>query len=106
MMLNDFKDIKAWSQRTGILKSTLSSVTGYCVALIVKTLPKTIWRSVHNIQVRVTTRHPEETTWIDHWRGDVMRRVDGEKLYSGTTGILAAGTAPYYGGNLRLFPFA
>ena len=35
-----------------------------------------------------------------------MTRVDGENLYSGTTGILAAGTSPYYGGNLRLFPFA
>lgn len=35
-----------------------------------------------------------------------MRRVSGEQLYKGKTGILAAGTSPFYGGGLRLFPFA
>jgi hypothetical protein len=36
----------------------------------------------------------------------MVRRVEDCKLYLGTTGILAAGTSPYYGGGLRLFPFA
>jgi hypothetical protein len=36
----------------------------------------------------------------------MVRRVEDSELYSGTTGILAAGTSPYYGGGLRLFPFA
>lgn len=106
LMLNDFKQIKAWSKRTGVLTKVLSSVTGYCVALVVKTLPKCVLKGKHNIQVNVTTRHPEETTWIDHRRGDVMRRVTCGNLYEGTTGILAAGTSPFYGGGLRLFPFA
>jgi diacylglycerol kinase family enzyme len=107
LMLNDFKEIKKWSQRTGILKRTLGSVVGYCVALVVKTLPKTVWRGLHNINVTVTTNVPEETTWIDHRRGDVMRKVTPcGNLYQGMTGILAAGTSPFYGGGLRLFPFA
>jgi diacylglycerol kinase family enzyme len=111
LMLNDFKRIKAWSKRTGFLTRMLSSVAGYCVALIVKTLPKAT-RGKHNIQVKLTTRD-NSTLWVDHRRGDMVRRVvqeeeeDGELLlYSGTTGILAAGTSPYYGGGLRLFPFA
>jgi hypothetical protein len=107
LMLNDFKEIKNWSQRTGILKRTLGSVTGYCVALVIKTLPKCVFGGVHNINVTVTTKSPEDTTWIDHRRGDVMRRVTPcGNLYQGMTGILAAGTSPFYGGGLRLFPFA
>lgn len=130
-MLDDFKEIKAWSQRTGILTRVLSSVAGYCVALIVKTLPKTIAHSSHQVNVRVTTNRPSETLWVDHRRGDFVQRISCPTsttnasstppgcrtapgtsppaqtiLFEGETGILAAGTAPYYGGGLRLFPFA
>lgn len=111
LMLQDFQSIKKWAIRTKILTKTLSSVAGYCVALVVKTLPKCVTRNEHNIKVTVTTRDPD-TLWVDHRRGDVVQRVgkDGKKsdtvLYEGTTGILAAGTSPFYGGGLRLFPFA
>lgn len=113
-MLNDFKDVKAWSKRTGILTRVLSSVTGYCVALIVKTLPKTVTKSSHKVQVRLTTLDPDNTLWVDHRRGDFVRQCKKEQgsssnpglLFEGETGILAAGTVPYYGGGLRLFPFA
>jgi hypothetical protein len=114
-MLNDFKEIKAWSKKTGILTKFLSSVAGYCVALVVKTLPSAILGQ-HNIHVRVTTNDPE-TLWVDHRRGDFVQKCNSNKdannsnnrstlLYEGQTGILAAGTAPFYGGGLRLFPFA
>ena len=106
LMLNDFKRIKAWSIRTGFLTRTLSSVAGYCVALIVRTLPQTVWQGRHNIHVQVTTPHVNSTLWVDHRRGDVVRPVPHALLYDGITGILAAGTSPFYGGGLRLFPFA
>lgn len=34
--------------------------------------------------------------------------IDEERqlLFEGTTGIIAAGTTPYYGGGLKLFPFS
>merc|ERR1712150_107150 len=114
LMLNDFKSIKAWSTRTGFLTKTLSSVTGYCVALVVKTLPNCALYGKHNVKVKLSTKD-EETLWVDHRRGDMVQRVaadassnpDGKQLlYSGTTGVLAAGTSPFYGGGLRLFPFA
>lgn len=103
-MLNDFKEIKEWSQRTGVLKQVLSSVAGYCVALVCKTLPQTILRSSHKVHVRVTT--PEEAWWVDHRRGDFVQRTRDALLFEGETGIIAGSTVPYYGGRLRLFPFA
>jgi diacylglycerol kinase family enzyme len=135
LMLNDFKEIKAWSQsRSGLLHRILSSVAGYCVALVVKTLPKAM-RGHHNIHVTVqsldnnnddgddinhdstakssTSTNSEMTTsstlWVDHRRGDFARPLlptNRTLCFHGSTGILAAGTCPYYGGGLRLFPFA
>jgi Diacylglycerol kinase catalytic domain len=119
LMLNDFKALKAWSQRTGILKRALGSVTGYCVALVTMTLPQCVMQNKHKIRVKLTTRCKEETLWIDHRRGDFAQRVDADDtnnndgdrngitlLYEGAAGILAVGTSPFYGGGLRLFPFA
>jgi len=106
LMLNDFKRIKAWSIRTGFLTRMLSSVTGYVVALIVRTLPQSLFEGRHNIHVELSTRNVDTTLWVDHRRGDVVRPVRNSVLYKGMTGILAAGTSPFYGGGLRLFPFA
>lgn len=124
LLLQDFQRIKKWSIRTKMFTKTLSSVSGYCVALVLKTLPKCVARQEHNIAVKLTTRDPD-TLWVDHRRGDVVQKVgpssketdnnddrdnednkEGRLLYEGTTGILAAGTSPFYGGGLRLFPFA
>jgi hypothetical protein len=105
-MLNDYKELQSWSKQTGILKSFLSSVKGYCVALVLKTLPAAILKNRHNIQVKVTCPDPDNALWIDHRRGDFVQKVTNQTLYEGKTGILAAGTAPFYGGGLRLFPFA
>mmetsp|Transcript_8089 Transcript_8089/g.15411 ORF Transcript_8089/g.15411 Transcript_8089/m.15411 type:complete len:544 (-) Transcript_8089:86-1717(-) len=106
LMLNDFKRIKAWSIRTGFLTRMLSSVTGYVVALVVRTLPQSVFEGRHNIHVELSTRNINTTLWVDHRRGDVVRPVQNAVLYKGMTGILAAGTSPFYGGGLRLFPFA
>jgi len=150
LMLEDFKQVKAWSkspQRSwtpSFVKDMLSSVTGYCVALVTKTLPQALLHQTHKISVKVTTTD-EGTLWIDHRRGDFSElAVDGggglsveeegmEKegeeeldsnndgvttkkkkkkkkrqhlIYSGITGILAASTTPFYGGGMRLFPYA
>uniref|UniRef100_A0A6V2JB40 DAGKc domain-containing protein n=1 Tax=Ditylum brightwellii TaxID=49249 RepID=A0A6V2JB40_9STRA len=125
LMLDDFKSIKAWSRKTGFLTNQLSSVMGYCVALVVKTLPKTVIKGKHRIKVDLMTRDTE-ALFVDHRRGDVVLPVSSgigrsssgpssnkeekektaTKIFSGVTGILAAGTSPFYGGGLRLFPFA
>ncbi|KAL3942654.1 MAG: hypothetical protein SGARI_000194 [Bacillariaceae sp.] len=109
------------------LKDTvLGRVTGYTIALFAKTLPQCIDRNAHLMEVCISTDSPVKTHWIDHRRGDLMRPVVGAEndsgesdsdttdstddnttlLYQGQAGIVAAGTAPFYGGGLRLFPFA
>ena len=132
LMLHDFQQIKAWSKSTTLygpralpsfVKDALSSVAGYCVALVTKTLPQTLRYGTHKIHVEVTTKD-EDTLWVDHRRGDfselavstqqreqTKQQVNGDQkvdhlIYSGTTGIIAAATTPYYGGGLRLFPYA
>jgi diacylglycerol kinase family enzyme len=133
LMLQDFKDLQEWTNtkpkgNRRFFKEYLSSVTGYCVALVTKTLPQCVLQSKHLVQVQVSTDQPESTVWIDHRRGDVVRSVSTtttsstgsgasqtqEKnnkdnktlLYQGEAGIVAVGSAPFYGGGLRLFPFA
>lgn len=150
LMLEDFKQVKAWSkspQRSwtpSFVKDLLSSVVGYSVALVTKTLPQALLHQTHKISVKVTTTDVG-TLWIDHRRGDFSElAVDndlseeeegvdiiGEEMhggtntnddgvtktttkkkkrqhliYSGITGILAASTTPFYGGGMRLFPYA
>ena len=159
LMLHDFQQLKAWSSSPSnssatsrssrlalrllppFVKDALSSVTGYCVALVTKTLPQTLRYGTHKIHVVVTT--PDKgTLWVDHRRGDFselavkktslstppfvkpyalsnsthaqpddqhdrhQQKQQQHLLYSGTTGILAASTTPYYGGGMRLFPYA
>ena len=81
LMLQDFQSIKKWAVRTKILTKALSSVSGYCVALVLKTLPKCVAQNEHNIEVTLTTRDPE-TLWVDHRRGDVVQAVGPAKSAS------------------------
>jgi len=136
LMLHDFQQIKAWSKSSksapAFVKDALSSVAGYCVALVARTLPQALRHGTHRIHVEVTTED-EGTLWVDHRRGDFSELAvpkgggggsgDGSGsettesssltssprkhlIYSGTTGIIAAATTPYYGGGMRLFPYA
>jgi len=135
LMLDDFKIVKRWSLRTKFLPRLLGSVAGYCVALVALTLPKALTKGEHRIYVKLSTSDMD-TLWVDHRRGDFVQPIarrntdlllnrgrrknrsttssttDTRKddnpvvLFSGTTGICCAGTSPFYGGGLRLFPFA
>jgi len=100
-----------------LFRDSLSSVFGYFVAFLTCTLPNCIMNQKHIIHVKVQTSDIDNTVWIDHRRGDLVRKVIVEKkdddkedglvlLYQGNAGIVAASSTPYYGGGLRLFPFA
>ncbi|KAL7538126.1 hypothetical protein ACHAWF_005998 [Thalassiosira exigua] len=127
LMLHDFQAVKAWSSKKTSLaawfprfaRDALSSVAGYTVALVARTLPRALKHGTHEISVTVTTED-EEALWVDHRRGDfsepAVRGGDvhgiepnskGPRLvYAGKTGIVAASTTPFYGGGMRLFPYA
>ncbi|KAL7459524.1 hypothetical protein ACHAWC_011244 [Mediolabrus comicus] len=72
LMLEDFKQVKAWSKSPkrklpSFIKDMLSSVAGYSVALVTRTLPQTLMHQTHKIHVKVTTTD-EDTLWVDHRR--------------------------------------
>jgi diacylglycerol kinase family enzyme len=110
LMLQDYKDLQEWSSRSALWKNKFESVWGYTVALFTRTLPKCIADQSHIVTVELSTTKP--TLWVDHRRGDVVRSITPETtekktlLYRGKAGIVAAATTPFYGGNLKLFPFA
>jgi diacylglycerol kinase family enzyme len=119
LMLNDFRILQQWSRRRipGLVRQWLGSVAGYCVALVTRTLPAAAWRQRHQVYVKITSvssaaaaiaanNTTNSVLWLDHRRGDVAQRIIGDLVYEGQAGIVAASTVPYYGGRLRLFPFA
>jgi len=108
-LLNDYARLR--ERAPPVLKSTVSSVFGYFVATATATLPQYL-RGKRNMRVRISA---ENASYVDPRRGDSAMRVvragpanSGERtvLYEGTATIVAAGSTPYYGGGMRLFPFA
>jgi len=134
LMLNDFNVVKRWSKRRAKpISRFLGSVAGYTVALLTRTLPSCLIWSKHRLQCRITipkasacvnASRSMSTYWMDPRRGDTATKVrpnnfqsnesifptaiddDRQLLFEGTTGIIAAGTTPYYGGGMKLFPFS
>jgi len=111
LMLQDYQNLQDFMKQNSFwsrYRKTFSSVLGYCVALVTRTLPQCLERNAHQVQVEISTNSTSaKNLWIDHRRGDVARSLSSDGvLYRGTTGIVAASTVPYYGGGLRLFPFA
>jgi diacylglycerol kinase family enzyme len=129
VILQDYKDLQDWRkaknhrQEAALWQVATTGVVGYTVAMMTRSLPKLLrLKDASKLlrDVRITTDDPGSTYWIDHRRGDTMRpaidniNIGGDKegkaakglLYRGSAGIIAAGTVPYYGGGLRLFPFA
>jgi len=117
LMLQDYKELQDWSSKSRFWKDKFASVWGYTVALFTRTLPKCVAHQSHLVSLEVTTKEP--ALWVDHRRGDVVRSIrlhndngngsdesSSTLLYKGQAGIVAASTTPFYGGNLKLFPFA
>eukprot|EP00594_Rhizosolenia_setigera_P013553 CAMPEP_0178971830 /NCGR_PEP_ID=MMETSP0789-20121207/20571_1 /TAXON_ID=3005 /ORGANISM="Rhizosolenia setigera, Strain CCMP 1694" /LENGTH=516 /DNA_ID=CAMNT_0020659001 /DNA_START=297 /DNA_END=1844 /DNA_ORIENTATION=+ len=132
LMLNDFRIINKWAKGKKILNRVLGSVAGYTVALFVRTLPQCVTQGKHHVNVRVTTKNNKSVYWMDPRRADTAilctkedvnhddntKDIDSKSmfandvqddeilLFEGQSGIIAASTAPYYGGGLKVFPFA
>jgi len=135
LLLQDYKDQQDWTASKtesgdhGIWHVATTGVVGYTVAMFTRSLPKLLkLEDASRLlrDVKITTNDPKSTFWIDHRRGDTMRPVianihpigeakdkfasecqeDETLLYRGSAGIIASATVPYYGGGLRLFPFA
>lgn len=104
LMLTHYNRLK---QRTvgSLFRKWVHSPAGYVIALFSRTLPAT-FRGEHIFQVRVTNMG-EEAFYVDPQRGDwATPRPHGAVLYEGPAGIASFSTVPFYGGGVKLFPFA
>ena len=104
-ILDDYEKLVR-SVRGTPLARPLGSVFGYFVATALRTLPGYVGGR-RAMRVRVSS---PDAAWVDGRRGDAAVRVrhadGGDVLYEGAATIVAGGTTPFYGGGLRLFPFA
>jgi hypothetical protein len=104
-ILDDYERLVR-SVRGSPLARPLGSVFGYFVATALRTLPGYVGGR-RAMRVRVSS---PDAAWVDGRRGDAavkVRHADGgDVLYEGAATIVAGGTTPFYGGGLRLFPFA
>lgn len=104
-ILDDYERLVRQVRGTPLSKP-LASVFGYFVATALRTLPGYL-RGERHMRVRVSS---PAAAWVDARRGDaalpVSDRGGGDVLYEGAATIVAGGTTPFYGGGLRLFPFA
>ncbi len=122
LLLDDYRIMMGNKRKTKFQLGT-NAIIGYTTALLTKTLPKTSLKYNDHL-VNMKLYHNRHTTdnvtdgaepiyWVDHRRGDwflpiVTPTSNGTStlLFEGNVGIVAAGTCPFYGGGLRLFPFA
>ncbi|CAE8635535.1 unnamed protein product [Polarella glacialis] len=103
-ILQDYNWLKKRTNNS-FLKRLVQNPLGYCLALLLRTLPATM-RGEHVFHVKITNLS-DEAFYVDPRRGDWAEpRHKGEVLYEGVAGIVSVGAVPFYGGGLRLFPFA
>mmetsp|Transcript_60690 Transcript_60690/g.112601 ORF Transcript_60690/g.112601 Transcript_60690/m.112601 type:complete len:440 (+) Transcript_60690:118-1437(+) len=104
--LADYEKLKKQTSGVRLLGEMVKQVWfGYLCTFLTKTLPGVIRGKYQPF--RISLRSVGEAYRIDPRRGDVaVRKVDDSLLYSGECWIVAAGTMPFYGAGLRLFPFA
>lgn len=103
-LLNDYNWVKE-RFRGRVMERVLHGLPGYFGALAARTLPGAVMGRMARIEARVTTRG--RAYYVDPRRGDAVEELPpGEVLFDGRASLIAAGTTPYYGYGLRIFPFA
>lgn len=104
-MLQDYMWLRDKTKENRFLTKMFHNPLGYLVALALRTLPATM-RGEHVFHVKVTNL-ADEAFAMDSRRGDwAIQYHKDQVIYEGKTGIVSAGTVPFYGGGFRLFPFA
>jgi diacylglycerol kinase family enzyme len=104
LLLNDYNWLKARTQNP-LGKRLMHSVVGYFAALMARTLPSILLRDAANLRARVTTR--ARAYFVDPRKGDAVSEIDaGTTLFEGPAAFIGAGTSPFYGYGMKIFPFA
>jgi len=104
LVLNDYNWLKHRT-RNRFLKPVFNSVLGYAAAIAARTLPNVLFRHASHLTARVVARAP--AFYVDPRKGDAVESVTaGTTLYEGPASMLGAGTTPFYGYGLKVYPFA
>ena len=101
-LLDDYKRQAKATQNT-IIGPLMRSVGGYFFAMALRTLPAYLRRKR---QMRVKVEALSKCAYVDPRRGDAAIPVETGLLYEGSATLACAGSTPFYGGGMRLFPFA
>ena len=101
-LLDDYKRQAKATQNT-IIGPLMRSVGGYFFAMALRTLPAYLRRKR---QMRVRVEALSKCAYVDPRRGDAAIPVETGLLYEGSATLACAGSTPFYGGGMRLFPFA
>lgn len=103
--LNDYVRLKD-SAKSSLLRRVMSSAAlGYLAAFLGRTLPR-LQHKGPRFHVRVRAVRGE-AYYVDPRRGDVVEaRPQGSVLFEGACWLVSAGTVPFYGAGLKMFPFA
>ncbi len=104
LILNDYNWLRNRTKNP-LARPFMHSVLGYAAAIAARTLPNVLFRGASHLSAHVVTRAP--AYYIDPRRGDALEEVaPGTTLYEGPAVMVGAGTTPYYGFGLKVYPFA
>lgn len=88
----------------GPARPLVRSLAGYIAALCARTLPRLVM-APNALAAKITLNAPG--AYLDPERGDrEVPLAAGAVIHEGPVGMLGAGTTPYYGYGLKIFPFA
>jgi diacylglycerol kinase family enzyme len=105
LILNDYIDVKN-KFTTGFMWKVVNSLLGYLIALIARSIPKTIFKKFA-VYVKVTNLSDEPVYRINHTNGvEELPIKKGEVIYDGRSLIAGFATTENYGFNLKAYPFA
>lgn len=88
----------------GPARPLVRSLAGYVAALCARTLPRLVLKP-DALTAKITLNAPG--SYLDPDRDDAETALAaGTVIHDGPVGMLGAGTTPYYGYGLKIFPFA
>lgn len=92
--------------KTPATRKNFSGLVGYFVAGLGKTVPESILKPDRG-EVKIEVERASENYFVEHRDGeDRPVPIENEVIYSGPSTAVAVATEPYYGYNVRAFPFA
>ena len=100
-ILNDYHNFKDAVQGS-TLEKLATGLGGYGVSIATRTMPKAILRGSH--QVKFTNLGPRALA-LDEYGQVIEERGEGEVLYEGPIKITSPSTIPFWGFNIRMFPY-